>query len=327
MAARRIYNRASCRAARDRGVLRTAAGIFLFLLGLAAGAQEPGEAIDRRDAFNFDRFFEQMFGEQTAEQTRALARIEIPWQEEERFGRQAADRFLADLQRQGIRVVSRGKDVEYLRTLLETLRPQMQRANRYRQLSVMIAESPGTDARCFPGGIVVVFRGMLECAQNEAALVGVLGHELSHVDHGHQLRYLKSMKLSQRTFASGDAPGNFPSMMNNVMLLTKSFARPFRPEEEAEADQDGATWAYRAGYDPREFAKLFLRFPQQEGDRNEKIPSFFRSHPFHRERYEAVLQRYHELMEDEPRADLYIGTQNLTERVPRSKREFDERAR
>ncbi|MHB8863814.1 MAG: M48 family metallopeptidase [Pirellulaceae bacterium] len=327
MAARRIYNRASCRAAHDRGVLRTAAGIFLFLLGLAAGAQEPGEAIDRRDAFDFDRFFEQMFGEQTAEQTQALARIEIPWQEEERFGRLAADRFLADLQRQGIRVVSRGKDVEYLRTLLETLRPQMQRANRYRQLSVMIAESPGTDARCFPGGIVVVFRGMLECAQNEAALVGVLGHELSHVDHGHQLRYLKSMKLSQRTFASGGAPGNFPSMMNNVMLLTKSFARPFRPEEEAEADQDGATWAYRAGYDPREFAKLFLRFPQQEGDRNEKIPSFFRSHPFHRERYEAVLRRYHELMEDEPRADLYIGTQNLTERVPRSKQEFDERAR
>ena len=237
-----------------------------YPLGISAtGAQEPGDDAGRRNAFDFDKFFDQMLGEQNAEQKQALERIEIPWQEEEQFGRQAADRFLADLRRQGIRVVSRGKDVEYLRSLLETIRPQMQRADRYRHLTVMIAESPGTDARCFPGGIVVVFRGMLECAQNEAALVGVLGHELSHVDHGHQLRYLKSMKLSQSTFAPGGAPGNFPDMMNNVMLLTKSFARPFRPEEEAEADQDGATWAYRAGYDPRELAKLFLRFPQSAG--------------------------------------------------------------
>ena len=31
----------------------------------------------------------------------------------------------------------------------------------------------------------------------------------------------------------------------------------FRPEDEAEADRDGAAWAYRAGYDPREMAALF----------------------------------------------------------------------
>ncbi|MHB8973396.1 MAG: M48 family metallopeptidase [Pirellulaceae bacterium] len=317
-----------------RWILQAAATLCTCLvagglsLGISVtGAQERGDAAGGRNAWDFDKFFDQIFGEQNAEQKQALERIEIPWQEEEQFGRQAADRFLAELRRQDVRVVSRGKDVEYLRSLLETIRPQLQRADRYRHLTVMIAESPGTDARCFPGGIVVVYRGMLECAQNEAALVGVLGHELSHVDHGHQLRYLKSMKLSQSTFAPGGALANAPDMMNNVMLLTKSFARPFRPDEEAAADRDGATWAYRAGYDPRELAKLFLRFPQSAADRNELVPSFFRSHPYHRERYEAVLQCYQELMKTEPRADLYVGTQNLRERVPRSKRAFEERVR
>ena len=68
-------------------------------------------------------------------------------------------------------------------------------------------------------------------------------------------------------------------------------------------------------------------FQQSAADRKELVPSFFRTHPYHRERYEAVLQCYQELMKAEPRADLYVGTQNLRERVPRSKRAFEERAR
>ena len=135
------------------------------------------------------------------------------------------------------------------------------------------------------------------------------------------------MKLSQSTLAQGGAAGNVRDMMSNTMLLTKSFARPFRPEDEAEADRDGATWSYRAGYDPRELAKLFLRFRASSGREERTGSPFFRTHPYHRERYEAVLQRYEELSQAEPRADLYVGTQNLRERVPRSKREFEERAR
>ena len=328
-----------CTFTTQHGGLRWAATIlvaflvaFLVIAGWpacasVADAQEPGDNSPRQDAFEFDKFFDQMFGAQTAEQKQALERIEIPWEEEEQFGRQAAERFLADLRRQGVRVVSRGKDIEYLRSLVETIRTQMRRADRYRRVTVLIAESPESDARCFPGGTVVVFRGMLETAHNEAALVGVLGHELSHVDHGHQLRYLKLMKLSQSTLARGGATGNVQDMMSNTMLLTKSFARPFRPEDEAESDRDGATWAYRAGYDPRELAKLFLRFKQSAAERKELVPAFFRTHPYHRERYEAVLQRYEELSQAEPRDDLYVGTQNLRERIPRSKRAFEERAR
>ena len=143
-----------------------------------------------------------------------------PWQEEEQFGEQALDQFLADLRRQNIRVVSRGKDVEHLRKLVALIRPQMQHADRYRSITVLVADTPETDARCFPGGILVLFRGLLEESQNEDALVGVIGHELSHIDHGHQLRYLKSMKLAQRTFTSG-MPADPRSMMNNTMLMTE----------------------------------------------------------------------------------------------------------
>ena len=66
------------------------------------------------------------------------------------------------------------------------------------RFEVFWADSKETDARAFPGGSIVVMRGLVEFAQSEAALVGVLAHELSHIDHGHQLRQARAMKLAKR---------------------------------------------------------------------------------------------------------------------------------
>jgi predicted Zn-dependent protease len=274
------------------------------LLGItpsAAHAQGRDRGAARQAPFDFDQFFDQMFGgQQTEQQKRAIAQVEIARQDEEQFGRQALNLFLAQLRQQNIQVVSRGKDIEHLEKLVALIRPQMRHADRYRSITVLIAETSETDARSFPGGTLVLFRGLLDVAPSDDMLVGVLGHELSHVDHGHQLRYLKSMKLAQQTFAPG-TPMDFRSMMNNTMLLTSTFARPFRPEDEAEADLDGATWSYRAGYDPRELAKLFLVFEKRNGGKGELMPAFFRTHPYNRQRYDAVLKRAEELERTEPR--------------------------
>ena len=272
--------------------------------------------------FDFDKFFDQMLGRQTPEQKQALEQVEIAWQDEEQFGRQALDQFLADLRRQNIRVF-RGARIS---TTCANWWPS---CGRRCSMPIGTARSPSCwrsprkrTPAVFPAARWSCFAACWSWCQNEAALVGVIGHELSHIDHGHQLRYLKSMKLAQRTFTGG-VPADPRSMMNNTMLLTSVFARPFRPEDEAEADQDGATWAYRAGYDPRELAKLFLRFEAATREtRTSMMPAFFRTHPYDRQRYEAVLKRYEELVRTEPRG--HTPAANLRDRVPRSQREFDD---
>ena len=315
----------------ETGVLIVLAIVFAFTPGPGpfgasgiAWAQRSNKQDPIGNAFDPDKFFQQFFSGATEEQKRTLEAVAIPWEEELRFGKEAADRFLAELRQKHIRVMSRGAEIRYLMRLVDEIRPHMAQADRYRSITILLAESSEPDARCFPGGTLVVFRGMLELAQSEAALVGVLGHELSHIDHGHQLRYLKSMKLAQRTFSGGRGAADLRRMMDNTLLISQSFARPFRPEEEAEADADGATWAYRLGYDPRELARVFLRMEERGGEPALEIPSFFRSHPHHRDRYEAVLRRFQQLQRSEPRAELYVGRRNLIELVPRSKRPFDE---
>ncbi len=191
------------------------------------------------------------------------------------MGSRRSKAFLAELREKNIRILSRGPEVAYLQSLVADLKPFMHNADRYRTISVLVADTPETDARCFPGGTIIIFRGMLGAVQSEAALVSVLGHELSHIDHGHQLRNLKSLKLAQQTFTAPPAAMDWQRMMSNTMFLAQSFARPFRPEEESEADADAVKWTYRLGYDPREFAKLFLRMEKEGDGRTANLPVLF----------------------------------------------------
>lgn len=272
---------------------------------------------------NPQAFFDQMFGDDKKVDDAVLAKVSLSFKEEQQFGDDAADAFLKQLEHEKVKVVSKGKEVKYLERLVATLRPQMTYAKRYRSLKVYLAEAPHTDARCFPGGTVLVFRGLLDFADSEAALIGILGHELSHIDRGHQTQQLKRMKLASEAFSGsgGFSPERF---FAGGMSMMKMFMKPFRPEDEAEADQDGATWAYRAGYDVREMAKLFLRLHERDKFGKEALPGFFRSHPFHIDRYQAILDLYDELQGSEPNEKLYIGRANLEKKFAKADKEFEE---
>ena len=226
-------------------------------------------------------FFKKFFGAETDEDRAAVEKMKVSTREERRIGQSAVDAYLAGMKRRA-KVTDRGKDVEYLRKLVTTLRPMMKNAGRYRSIRVFLVESDEPDARSFPGGTLIFFRGMLDLAENEAALAGVVGHELSHLDHQHQLYDAKRMKLAQRTFTGGN--GFSPeAFFRDGMMLAKSFSRPFRPEEESEADADGVRWVYKVGYDPREMAKLFLRMAERSREAR-GAPAFFRTHPYHADR-------------------------------------------
>ncbi len=293
----------------------------------AAVAPAAEQARPRRPEMVFpfadpQAMFDAFFGEPTEEEKRQLARIDVSLREERRQGDAAVEAYLAYLQAQGIRVVSRGRDVEYLRELVESLRGQMRQKDRYRTIKVYVAESPKCDARSFPGGTLVFFQGLLDTAESEAALVGIVGHELSHLDRGHHLGRIRRMKLAERTF-SGAAQGFSPQQFfRSGTAIMRMWTRPFAPELEKEADDDGARWAYGAGYDPREMARLFLSLEARHQGPAFPMPEFLRSHPMPRQRHAAIMQVYEELARTEPKDDLYVGKENLRLRVPRARREF-----
>ncbi len=292
---------------------------------LASWMAVPAEAqIPRPEDFFADpsKMFEEMFGPEPKEQERALAEIEVSVQEERRVGTQAAQAFLTSLRSQGIRVTNRGGQVGYLQDLVKTIQPLMENADRYKKIEVYLARSPRADARSFPGGTLVFFEGMFERSENEAALIGVVGHELSHLDRGHQLRRVREWKLIQLRLSGQGRAFTPQQFMQTGMMFAKVWTRPFRPEDELKADRDGARWAYLAGYDPRELAKLFERLGGDEQGRV-ALPSFLQSHPAPANRRQVVIDAYDQLQLQRPAGRLYVGKENLRRRVARSRQEFE----
>ena len=268
------------------------------------------------------QMFDQMFGEDAEKDRAALEKIDVSAQEERQFGDRLVQETLLALKEMQIETESKGRDVEYLRSLVATLQPFMRNKDRYPTIRVLVARSPRVDARSYPGGTLIFFEGLLSAVENEAALTGIVGHELSHLDRGHQLLPIRRVKLMEKSFS---APQNQLPFLPSQSGLIKLWARPFRPEDERDADQDGVAWAFAAGYEPREMAKLFLKRgggATAVGTKELPWATFFRSHPCDQERTDAILKQSHQLKAKNPKTGpLFIGRENLINRRSRKQSE------
>ncbi|MGA2259110.1 MAG: M48 family metallopeptidase [Thermoguttaceae bacterium] len=321
-----------CPAAKHRGNPFAVRPFRLALLAACFAAVLPGSgraAEPRRPPVEIpfadpQKMFDRMFGPDTEEDEKALSRVEISIPEERQMGETAVAAFLADLKQRGISVASRGKDVQYLHDLVETVRPLMTNGKRYRSIRIYLAQSSDCEARTFPGGTIIFFRGLLELGGSEAAVVGIVGHELAHLDRGHVLKRARRLKLAQQAFSGGGSGFSPQRFMEAGTQFTQLWTRPFSHKDEAVADGDGARWAYQVGYDPREMAKLFLMVGQRQKNQHVPMPTFFQSHPDPKSRHDAVMKLYAERQQAAPNNALYVGKENLRLRVARSHRKFAE---
>lgn len=278
--------------------------------------RDPADALRNmfeKFAEQSDQFAPGMFSELTPAQMASLERIKISPREESQFGDEVLKNYEASLRAQRITLTRQGEDVKYLSALVMDIRPLMKNAQRYPRIDVALVSSDETDAYSVPGGHLVFTKGLLETAQSEAELVGVIAHELSHLDHGHQLLALKQSKT-------------MPQMndMRSSMLWMATMFKPFRAEFEAQADADAVRWMLAAGYDPRELSNLLARWDARQNNQanwTNMLPNFARSHPDAGRRAQSVLD---DLKKNSPKRpkQLIIGRQNLAKRIPSSLRQL-----
>ncbi len=158
-----------------------------------------------------------------------------------------------------------------------------------------LVDSKEVNAWCMPGGKVVVYSGLLNITQNEAALAIVMGHEITHAvaHHGNE-------RMSQGALAQGlEIVGNlatsgnpkYNSLFNNVFAPTAQIAvlLPNSRNQEYEADHFGLNFAAMAGYNPREAVPFWQRM--EEAAKGQKPPEFLSTHPSDENRI-ARLQGY-----------------------------------
>lgn len=158
------------------------------------------------------------------------------------------------------------------------------------------------NAFAVPGGHIFITRRLVEFARNDAELAAVLGHETGHIEHRDTAQRIEGMKraqhnaavLSQRLLGKVYAQNSsgFFQVTSTIgyALLSLSYGR----EQESQADEAGARWMARLGYDPHAIVTLFEHMEQANHATASR--SFFATHPpaaLREERLSDLIEREH----------------------------------
>jgi len=114
-----------------------------------------------------------------------------------------------------------------------------------------VIDSDAVNAYATPGGYVFVTKGLLRTLRSEAELAGVLGHEITHVVHGHYLAAVKKGGFAQMAGGIIEArSGNGALSGAMISMVRDIYAKGLDQSDEYDADRYGMLWAARAGYAP-----------------------------------------------------------------------------
>lgn len=157
-----------------------------------------------------------------------------------------------------------------------------------------ILDTPVINAFAVPGGYVYFTRGILAQFNNEAELVGVLGHEIGHVTARHSVSQQSKQQIGNILLTGGIilAPEEFRPFaeyaMQGMQLLFLKFSR----DNESESDRLGVEYSSKIGYDAHKMADFFnvLNKMQMESD-HAGVPTFMSTHPDPGDRFVKVNEK------------------------------------
>jgi predicted Zn-dependent protease len=148
-----------------------------------------------------------------------------------------------------------------------------------------VLDSPDINAFAAPGGFVFMTRGALDLMNDEAALAGVLGHEVGHIALKHHGETIKAQKRKALTMRAGQVGLQFTKVaafsreigMLADPLVDDIMVKGHSRAEEMESDKVGFQYAARAGYDPAGLREFLATLKAKTADAG--VTKFLSTHP------------------------------------------------
>ena len=157
-----------------------------------------------------------------------------------------------------------------------------------RGVSLLFRDGGGIGANAFalPGGTIVITDQMIAEARSEDEILGVLAHELGHVEGRHGLRQIYG--TLGFALVAGLVTGDFDGLAHDVAaqaaaVQALSYSRDF----ERAADRRGVELMLRVGRDPMALADIVARLSRGQG--TDGVPAFLENHPGGEERRRDML--------------------------------------
>lgn len=194
---------------------------------------------------------------------------------------------------------------DYLGTVVARLNPERMAANPAVSYRVRVIADPTLNAFAYPHGSLYVHTGLLARMESEAHVATVLGHEMTHVENRHMLRYRRAARnrqigLSVAAVAAavvlageeGEAyeKGNWSrgatiGVLGDLLVglgLQLAFlaaVNGYGRDLEQEADYGGFAKVAAAGWDPSVGPEVYQALLDDHGEPSSLEGFFFGSHP------------------------------------------------
>jgi predicted Zn-dependent protease len=159
------------------------------------------------------------------------------------------------------------------------------------QWEVRLIDKEEPNAVCLPGGKILIHKGMLNLAKNEAGLAAIIGHEAAHVVARHGAERLSqkmairgALALGQEALTAADGTLSQTARLALSALGlggTVGVILPYSRVHEFEADRIGQIYMAKAGYDPEESVRLWDRL---SNIKKPPIPIWLSTHPADKDR-------------------------------------------
>jgi predicted Zn-dependent protease len=174
-------------------------------------------------------------------------------------------------------------------------------------LTVKVIDAPELNAFALPGGFLYVYTGLIQAAEEEDQLAGVMAHEIAHVAARHWASQMTKLTFMQYAMIPLIfIPMSYPVYMGVAEAM--NFGLPmafykFNRGAEAEADYLGIQYMYKAGYDPNSYVAFFGKVMEEERRVPGSVPQVFMDHPPTGDR---IIKSEAEIKEILPKRDQYL---------------------
>lgn len=175
----------------------------------------------------------------------------------------------AYIQSLGTRLVSAGSNTQFPFTFL-------------------IVADPAINAFATPGGIIVVNSGLIQTAENESELAGVMAHEIAHVKQRHlarayanagQINIATALGVLAAIVAGAYNPEVGSAALHSAIAAGAQAQLSFSRANEQEADRIGLELMANAAYDPKGMPEFFGRLQKRTQHDTNPALEFLSTHP------------------------------------------------
>ena len=147
-----------------------------------------------------------------------------------------------------------------------------------------LVQDKNVNAWCMPGGLIVVYEGLLPVTQDEPSLAIVMGHEIAHAVARHSAEQYSTQLKQQYGLQAGSVLASVLGAGSNTISAGQAIISQglslqnlhYSRNHESEADHLGIIFAAMAGYDPQVAVSFWQRMAAQSSNTTSE---FLSSHP------------------------------------------------